>query len=89
MKILSVKSLEIEAIKVIRFARFCDHRGYFTEHYRKSDFQTNVSGVDLGGREKGGSSATAEISGNPENRKTKSKSKKSPEKKLWLPVRIP
>ena len=38
MKILDVKALEIPAVKVIRFARFCDHRGYFTEHYRKSDF---------------------------------------------------
>jgi len=38
MKILSINKLEVEAIKVIKFARFCDHRGYFTEHYRKSDF---------------------------------------------------
>ena len=38
MKIVEVKSLRIEAVKVIRFGRFCDHRGYFTEHYRKSDF---------------------------------------------------
>ena len=38
MKLLAVKALEIDAIKVVRFARFCDHRGYFTEHYRKSDF---------------------------------------------------
>jgi len=38
MKIFRVNTLEIGAIKVIRFARFCDHRGYFTEHYRKSDF---------------------------------------------------
>ena len=38
MKILEIKSLEIPEIKVIRFARFCDHRGYFTEHFRKSDF---------------------------------------------------
>ncbi|MCK5149250.1 dTDP-4-dehydrorhamnose 3,5-epimerase family protein [bacterium] len=38
MKVVEVKSLGIEAIKVIRFARFCDHRGYFTEHFRKSDF---------------------------------------------------
>jgi dTDP-4-dehydrorhamnose 3,5-epimerase len=38
MKLSGVKTLQIEAIKVIRFARFCDHRGYFTEHYRKSDF---------------------------------------------------
>ena len=39
MKILEVNTLQIEAIKVIRFARFCDHRGYFTEHYRESDFK--------------------------------------------------
>jgi len=39
MKIIEVKTLPINDIKIIRFARFCDHRGYFTEHYRKSDFQ--------------------------------------------------
>ena len=38
MKLCEVNPLQIDAIKVIRFARFCDHRGYFTEHYRKSDF---------------------------------------------------
>jgi len=38
MKLLEVKQLPIEVVKVIRFARFCDHRGYFTEHYRRSDF---------------------------------------------------
>lgn len=37
MKILSVQSLAIEDVKVIRFARFADERGYFTEPYRKSD----------------------------------------------------
>jgi len=41
MKLLEVKKLPIETIKVVRFARFCDHRGYFTEHYRKSDFDTH------------------------------------------------
>lgn len=41
MKILEVKKLKIEAIKVLRFARFCDHRGYFTEHYRRSDFSNH------------------------------------------------
>jgi len=41
MKILDVKQLEMPEIKVIRFARFCDERGYFTEHFRKSDLQTN------------------------------------------------
>jgi len=38
MKLLGVKTLRMDAVKVIRFARFPDHRGYFTEHYRKSDF---------------------------------------------------
>jgi dTDP-4-dehydrorhamnose 3,5-epimerase len=38
MKLLQVRTLKVEAIKVVRFARFCDHRGYFTEHYRRSDF---------------------------------------------------
>lgn len=38
MKITEVKALKIEDVKVVRFARFCDHRGYFTEHYKISDF---------------------------------------------------
>ena len=37
MKILDVKTLAIPDIKVIRFARFADDRGYFSEHFRKSD----------------------------------------------------
>jgi dTDP-4-dehydrorhamnose 3,5-epimerase len=41
MKILAVNQLEISEIKVVRFARFCDQRGYFTEHFRRSDFQAN------------------------------------------------
>jgi dTDP-4-dehydrorhamnose 3,5-epimerase len=39
MKILEVRSLAIEEVKVIKYARFSDHRGYFTETYRKSDFE--------------------------------------------------
>ncbi len=39
MKILEVKNLAIEDVKVIKYARFSDHRGYFTETFRKSDFQ--------------------------------------------------
>ena len=39
MKILEVRSLAIEDVKVIKYARFCDHRGYFTETYRKTDFK--------------------------------------------------
>jgi dTDP-4-dehydrorhamnose 3,5-epimerase len=42
MEILGVKTLQIKPIKVIQFARFCDHRGYFTEHYNKSDFKNQV-----------------------------------------------
>jgi dTDP-4-dehydrorhamnose 3,5-epimerase len=38
VKIQSVTDLRIPEIKVVRFARFCDHRGYFTETFRKSDF---------------------------------------------------
>jgi len=41
MKISQVETLQIEEIKVVRFTRFCDHRGYFTEHYRKSDFENH------------------------------------------------
>ena len=41
MKILAATELVLPDIKVIRFARFSDHRGYFTELYRKSDFQKN------------------------------------------------
>lgn len=40
MKLESVKSLAIPDIKVVRFARFMDHRGYFTETYSKRDFHT-------------------------------------------------
>lgn len=43
MKILEVKNLVIPDVKVIRFARFRDHRGYFTEHFRKSDFLRHLS----------------------------------------------
>jgi dTDP-4-dehydrorhamnose 3,5-epimerase len=41
MKILAATELVVPEIKVIRFARFGDHRGYFTELFRKSDFQKN------------------------------------------------
>lgn len=50
MKIIDVKSLSIPEIKVIRFGRFCDHRGYFTEPFRKSDF---FGHPDLAGAFKG------------------------------------
>jgi dTDP-4-dehydrorhamnose 3,5-epimerase len=37
MKILSVISLALPDVKVVRFGRFCDSRGYFTEPFRRSD----------------------------------------------------
>lgn len=40
MKILDVFDLAIPEVKVIRFARFRDHRGYFSEQYRFSDFES-------------------------------------------------
>ncbi len=42
MKILDIQELEIRDIKVIRFARFCDNRGYFTEPFRRSQFDQEV-----------------------------------------------
>jgi dTDP-4-dehydrorhamnose 3,5-epimerase len=41
MKILAVEQLAMPEIKLIRFSRFHDHRGYFAEHYRKGDFHAN------------------------------------------------
>ena len=38
MKILDISSLAFQEIKVLKFARFKDDRGYFTETYRKTDF---------------------------------------------------
>ena len=50
MKITEIKSLAIPAIKVVRFARFTDLRGHFTESFRKSDFSEQLEfmkGVDF------------------------------------------
>jgi dTDP-4-dehydrorhamnose 3,5-epimerase len=41
MKILSITSLSVPDIKIIRFAKFSDSRGYFTEPFRKSDFSNH------------------------------------------------
>lgn len=41
MKILSVSPLAFDEVKLIRFARFSDHRGYFTEPFRRSDLDTH------------------------------------------------
>jgi dTDP-4-dehydrorhamnose 3,5-epimerase len=41
MKILEVQSLAIPEIKVITFARFADHRGFFAETFRTTDFDSH------------------------------------------------
>jgi len=38
MKILSVTSLALPEVKVVRYGRFVDSRGYFTEPFRRGDF---------------------------------------------------
>ena len=43
MKILEVLDLSIPEVKVIRFARYRDHRGYFTEQYRFSEFESGAA----------------------------------------------
>jgi len=46
MKILSIKSLALPEIRVIKFARFLDQRGYFCEPFRESDL-LNSGQVDF------------------------------------------
>lgn len=41
MKILKIKELAIPDVKVVKYKRFTDHRGYFTEQFRKSDLIDN------------------------------------------------
>jgi len=45
MEILKIKKLKFPEVKLIRFARFRDQRGYFTETYQKRDFAQ--AGIDL------------------------------------------
>ena len=47
MKILDVCALNIPEIKVIRFARFIDHRGYFSEQFRRSDLKAIIDFKDV------------------------------------------
>jgi len=49
VKIVDVRSLAIEDVKVVRFARFRDERGYFTEPYRRSDLELDPATGFLGG----------------------------------------
>jgi dTDP-4-dehydrorhamnose 3,5-epimerase-like enzyme len=49
MKIVAMNRLTFPEVAVIRFARFKDHRGYFKEQYRESDFEglDGLRGVDF------------------------------------------
>ena len=49
MKIMSISQLAIPAIKIISFARFPDHRGYFSEPYRQSDLGGDAGLPELAG----------------------------------------
>jgi len=51
MKIIEVKTLAIPEIKVIKFERFMDHRGFFTEPFRRSDIQNSEQTSFLKGTE--------------------------------------
>jgi dTDP-4-dehydrorhamnose 3,5-epimerase len=48
MKLLNIRSLEIPAVKVVRFGRFRDERGYFTEPFRLSELTTQLKGMEDG-----------------------------------------
>ncbi len=39
MKILEIRDLSFFEVKIIRYQRFRDHRGYFTETFRESDLK--------------------------------------------------
>lgn len=41
MKILSTVELPLAGVRVVRFARFMDQRGFFTEPFRRSDFDSH------------------------------------------------
>jgi dTDP-4-dehydrorhamnose 3,5-epimerase len=50
MKLLGTTELSIPAVKTVKFARFCDHRGYFTESFRRSQFANDIpfmSGIEF------------------------------------------
>jgi dTDP-4-dehydrorhamnose 3,5-epimerase len=51
MKILSIASTALPDVKIIRFARFRDERGYFTEPFRRSDFFNRPELAALAGQE--------------------------------------
>lgn len=46
MKIINIFQLKLPEIKIIKFARFSDQRGYFAETFRESDFANNYPELD-------------------------------------------
>jgi dTDP-4-dehydrorhamnose 3,5-epimerase len=42
MKLIEIKQLALPKVKVIRFGRFADHRGYFTETFRKGELEAEI-----------------------------------------------
>lgn len=48
MKLLNIQSFKIPGIKVIKFGRFRDHRGYFTEPFRLSELSEHLEGLAEG-----------------------------------------
>jgi len=50
MKIVSISSAAIPEVKLVRFARFPDNRGYFTEPFRASDLAARPELAGLAGR---------------------------------------
>jgi dTDP-4-dehydrorhamnose 3,5-epimerase len=51
MKITSITPLAIPEVQVLRFGRFMDFRGYFTEIYRRSDLRNHPAAGSLSGVE--------------------------------------
>ncbi len=50
MKIVNIQRLGMAEVQVVRYARFPDQRGYFSEHFRQSDFNKELpflAGVSL------------------------------------------
>ena len=48
MNLLEIKDLRLPGIKVLRFGRYCDERGYFTETFRRSDLAACLGASSLG-----------------------------------------
>lgn len=48
MKLLNIQSFEFPGIKVVRFGRFRDERGYFAEPFRASDLIDQLEGLEGG-----------------------------------------